>query len=411
MRASAKATDYQTRTDEDGFVLIGVLFLVVVVLIMLAIAAPKVATSIKRDKELELYHRGMQYTRAIKLYYKKFGHYPTTLDQLENTNNIRFLRKKYNDPFTGKPDWRLIHVGEAKVAPTGLFGQPLGVAGAGNTTGNNGQSGFGSNTNGSSFGNNTGSSFGNTGGGSGFGSGNGSSFGNSFSNNSAGSNGQNGSPTNPSNGAGTNGTGMNGTGTNGQSGSGFGSSSTGGPAGLGNSTLTSTNGSPIGSAGPIIGVASISAKESIREYEKQKHYNEWEFVYNPQTDLGGLGGNTGMGVAGQNGLTNNPFGSGNCGNSASTFGGSSSFGSSSGSSFGSSSGSSFGSSSSGSGSGTNSGSGCGTSSGSSTGNNSNSNNGNSGSNGNSGTNGNSGNGNPPTNPPPAPPVQMDPPSQ
>ena len=133
MRASAKTTDQRAPASEDGFVLIGVLFLVVVVLIMLAMAAPKIATSIKRDKELELYHRGMQYTRAIKLYYKKFGHYPTTLDQLENTNNIRFLRKRYKDPFTGKPDWRLIHVGEAKVLPTGLFGQPLGVAGAGNT--------------------------------------------------------------------------------------------------------------------------------------------------------------------------------------------------------------------------------------------------------------------------------------
>src|SRR5271170_8472803 len=170
MRASAETTDQRIAASEDGFVLIGVLFLVVVVLIMLAMAAPKIATSIKRDKELELYHRGMQYTRAIKLYYKKFGNYPTTLDQLENTNNIRFLRKKYNDPFTGKPDWRLIHVGEAKVAPTGLFGQPLGVAGAGNTAGNNGQtgSGFGSNTNngGSGFGSNTnngGSSFGSTG--------------------------------------------------------------------------------------------------------------------------------------------------------------------------------------------------------------------------------------------------------
>ena len=109
---------------------------------------------------------------------------------------------------------------------------------------------------------------------------------------------------------------MNGTGTNGdKSGSGFGSTSTGGPAGLGNSTLTSTNGSPIGSTGPIIGVASIVTKESIREYEKQKHYNEWEFVYNPQTDLGGLGGNTGMGIAGQNGASTNAFGS-NCGSSS-----------------------------------------------------------------------------------------------
>src|SRR5271154_6689042 len=116
------AANRNPQTGEEGYILIGVLFLVVVLLIGLAIAAPKIATQIRRDKELELYHRGMQYTRAIKLYYKKFGHYPTTLDQLENTNNIRFLRKRYKDPFTGKPDWRLIHYGEPlKAQPTGLF--------------------------------------------------------------------------------------------------------------------------------------------------------------------------------------------------------------------------------------------------------------------------------------------------
>src|SRR5271170_7809520 len=208
MRARPRATDYRAPASEDGFVLIGVLFLVVVILIMLAMAAPKIATSIKRDKELELYHRGMQYTRAIKLYYKKFGHYPTTLDQLENTNNIRFLRKKYTDPFTGKADWRLIHVGEAKVVPTGLFGQPMGVAGAGNsgTPGSNGQSGsaFGSNTGSAFGGSQSGSSFGSSGGSS-FGSGSGSSFGNSFgsSGSGIGSNGQTGSPTDPSSGGGT----------------------------------------------------------------------------------------------------------------------------------------------------------------------------------------------------------------
>src|SRR5277367_1397440 len=117
----------------------------------------------------------MQYTRAIKLYYKKFGRYPISLDQLENSNNIRFLRKRYKDPFTGKADWRMIHVGEAKVVPTGLFGQPLGVAGAGNsgTPGSNGQSGsaFGSNSGSAFGGSQSGSSFGNSGGsGSSFGS-------------------------------------------------------------------------------------------------------------------------------------------------------------------------------------------------------------------------------------------------
>ena len=88
------------RSAEDGFVLIGVLFLVVVILIMLAMAAPKIATSIKRDKELELYHRGMQYTRAIKLYYKKFGALPDL---------PRSARKHQQHPFPAEKVPRPIH--------------------------------------------------------------------------------------------------------------------------------------------------------------------------------------------------------------------------------------------------------------------------------------------------------------
>jgi hypothetical protein len=38
------------------------------------------------------------------------------------TNEIRFLRKRYKDPITGQDDWRLIHMGEAKVPPMGFFG-------------------------------------------------------------------------------------------------------------------------------------------------------------------------------------------------------------------------------------------------------------------------------------------------
>jgi len=35
-------------------------------------------------------HRGTQYTRAIRLYYKKNGRYPAKIEDLENTNNQRF---------------------------------------------------------------------------------------------------------------------------------------------------------------------------------------------------------------------------------------------------------------------------------------------------------------------------------
>jgi len=58
--------------NEAGYVLLAVIFLTVILLISLAIAAPKMARSIQRDKELETIHRGEQYKRAIKLYYQKF---------------------------------------------------------------------------------------------------------------------------------------------------------------------------------------------------------------------------------------------------------------------------------------------------------------------------------------------------
>ena len=54
------------------------------------------------SREVEAVHRGNQYVRAIRLYYRKFGHYPGSIEQLEKTNNIRFLRQRYVDPMTGK---------------------------------------------------------------------------------------------------------------------------------------------------------------------------------------------------------------------------------------------------------------------------------------------------------------------
>src|ERR1700759_286552 len=110
---------------ESGYILLAVLFMVALILIALAVAAPKIASDIRRDREDDLYHRGEQYKRAVKLYYKKFGRYPSSIDQLENTNNIRFLRKRYVDPMTGKDDWKIIHFGEAHVKAMGLFGQPI----------------------------------------------------------------------------------------------------------------------------------------------------------------------------------------------------------------------------------------------------------------------------------------------
>src|SRR6185369_13206846 len=124
------------KRDEQGFMLLGVIVLIFLVMLALSVAAPKVAHELRRDREVEAIHRGNEYVRAIQLYYKKFGHYPGNMDQLEKSNNTRFLRKKYDDPMTGKPDWRLIYVGEAKTTVKGFFGQPLaGLPGGGGTGG------------------------------------------------------------------------------------------------------------------------------------------------------------------------------------------------------------------------------------------------------------------------------------
>ena len=40
--------------------------------------------------------------------------------------------------------------------------------------------------------------------------------------------------------------------------------------------------------GPIVGVVSTSEKDTIREFNKKNHYNQWQFIYDPGSDRGGL---------------------------------------------------------------------------------------------------------------------------
>ena len=106
--------------------------------IALLAALPEIGQQITRDREEEMIHRGTAYMRAIQHFYKKFGRYPSRVEELENTNNIRFLRKRYTDPMnidpaTGKEkDFKFLHQqdiplnsgsGIADKCP-GLGGQP-----------------------------------------------------------------------------------------------------------------------------------------------------------------------------------------------------------------------------------------------------------------------------------------------
>lgn len=283
------------KPSEEGYILIWVILLVALFSLALSVAIPRIAKEIQLDRERETMQRGKQYRRAVQLYYRKFHAYPPNIDALVKTNEIRFLRKKYVDPTTGKDDWKPIHLGENK-APTamGFFGQPLAgnastIAGTGPSGGNgiNGASPIGS---GSSFG--------------------GSSL---FAAPDTG--------TNPAASTSAPGTTPGATATPGTPGT-TGTAGTTGASGT-SSSDTGLTGQTFGGAG-IIGFEPASSKSAILIYKKKTHYNEWEFVYDPLQEMQTIPGSSGN-IGQPAGNTTNPIGGsgiGGAGIGGSGFGGS-----------------------------------------------------------------------------------------
>ena len=97
------------REKERGFALLLVFMLAASVCIYLYMQMPRVAFEAQRAKEELLVSRGEQYKRAIQLFFRKTGgRYPASIEDLENTNGVRFLRHRYKDPMTGQDDWVLV---------------------------------------------------------------------------------------------------------------------------------------------------------------------------------------------------------------------------------------------------------------------------------------------------------------
>ncbi|MGO9097090.1 MAG: hypothetical protein ACLQGV_17940 [Bryobacteraceae bacterium] len=109
----------------SGFALLLVFVMAAAVGIMLWLELPRVSYEAERIREQTLIQRGEEYKHAIKLFYRRFQRYPPSLDALENTNNIRFLRRRYKDPMTGKDEWRLIHAGPGGIFTDSLTQKPL----------------------------------------------------------------------------------------------------------------------------------------------------------------------------------------------------------------------------------------------------------------------------------------------
>jgi type II secretory pathway pseudopilin PulG len=262
----------EARRDERGYVLLMLLMMGLLV-IAAAIVVPTIKFQIERDREEEMIHRGVQYSRAIRAYYKKFGRYPIKLEDLETTNNLKFLRKRYKDPVNcanGKcEDFKLLHFGDVK-----MFGS-AGITGATNVADFNNSSPGGSS---SAFGGSGGLGQSSLGGSGGFGGSSSSGFGsNSFGSQNQQTGGASGTDSSQN---GQNGSNASGGDNNGSS---NGSSSGG------------SNGQVIG-GGPIVGVVS-NAKcppkpkdkcQGYREFNHKNKYSDWQFIYDPSTDRGGL---------------------------------------------------------------------------------------------------------------------------
>ena len=274
-------SDPRRRQRDSGYMLLAILLLMAVMIIAATVEAPRLVQQMKRDREEEMIHRGTEYARAIKKFYKKFGRYPASLEQLDNTNQVRFLRKRYKDPLTKEGNWKLLSYGDIQLllntntpgTPAaalgaqgqGAFGQRSAISSVGTTSATSSQqpnlnpgniaytstTGFDQSnptsgqqpagTAGSTPGVFAGNSpQGNTQQGS-------NPFANNFSlgSNSVSNSNQQGSTTSGAN-----------------------------PAG-GNQTF---------GGGAIVGVASVSKDPTIRIYNKKKTYNEWQFIYNPTMD-------------------------------------------------------------------------------------------------------------------------------
>src|ERR1700728_1613201 len=136
MKSSGAGRMKRRRESESGFALLLVFVMAAAIGITLYMEVPRVAFESQRTKEQMAIDRGLQYERGIQLFYRKYQLYPQTLDDLETTKNIRFLRRRYKDPLTGK-DFRLLHVGPAGQLTDSLVQPPAPLPGSSTGSGPN----------------------------------------------------------------------------------------------------------------------------------------------------------------------------------------------------------------------------------------------------------------------------------
>lgn len=271
---------------DGGYMLISLMLIFALMAVALLAVLPSMKQQVQRDREDELRHRGTMYMRAIQRFYKKVGRYPTSFEELEQSNHIRYLRKRYKDPMSWdsqahkERDFKPLHMQDVMLNNGPMLG---GAPGPGGTPGPGGLPAPGGAPR--PFGPG--------------GSPNSGGFQNTF-----GQTNQPGGTPSPSqnqtnNPASTDSSGSSNPG-NAQGNSGSDSSGSSNPSNLapnsgpGNGSSGSGTGSPgpngqVFGGGAIIGVASTNKKDkAIHEFNKKNHYTDWYFIYDPNSDRGGL---------------------------------------------------------------------------------------------------------------------------
>ncbi len=79
MRGTLTVKTKSHQQNQKGYVLLTLLLFMALLIIAAGTAASSLAFTIRRDREEELIHRGVQYTRAIREFTRKTGRFPVRL--------------------------------------------------------------------------------------------------------------------------------------------------------------------------------------------------------------------------------------------------------------------------------------------------------------------------------------------
>ncbi|MGB9232898.1 MAG: hypothetical protein WCC04_00665 [Terriglobales bacterium] len=274
-------------SGQDGYVLITLMLIFALMAIALTAALPSIKQQMQRDREDELRHRGTMYMRAIQHYYKRTGQYPSRIEDLESSNHVRYLRKRYKDPMSWDPqthkerDFKILHLQDVTLNNGPMLGQGagglLGQGGlgalAGGLQGANGLQALGGLQAAGGLQNALGQMQ-QMGGAQALGG----------MQPQLSSQNQNSNTDSDSSGTGN---------SQGNSNSGSSGSSTSTPPATGPNGAISASSAGLTSqqfgGGAILGVASTDKKDkTIREFNKKNHYTDWYFIYDSSMDRGGL---------------------------------------------------------------------------------------------------------------------------